>query len=60
MGRRGRMTWNDCVKVDMKSLCLVIDDTQNRNINRTDAVPSSTASLRLGGCDPLRIAFSGR
>jgi len=26
---RGRMTWNECVKVDMKRLGLVKDDAQN-------------------------------
>jgi len=28
---RGRMTWNECVKVDMKRLGCVEDDAHNRD-----------------------------
>jgi len=28
---RGRMTWNECVKIEMKRLGLVKEDAQNRN-----------------------------
>jgi len=47
----GRMTWNECVKVDMNKLGLVKEDAQNRNRSRslTTEIPSTQPQCGIGG-----------